>query len=75
MKPVEFEGANVVYAKDQPQYLPLPAQRTKEGVVTTCWEITDEEIEEIKINKKIFIRILTFNSSLQPILPSTQKID
>lgn len=27
MKPVEFPGVNVVFAKDQPEYMPLPAMK------------------------------------------------
>ena len=27
MKPVEFPGVNVVFAKDQPEYVPLPAMK------------------------------------------------
>ena len=27
MKPVEFAGVNVVFAKDQPEYVPLPAMK------------------------------------------------
>lgn len=27
MKPIEFPGVNVVFAKDQPEYMPLPAMR------------------------------------------------
>jgi len=27
MKPVEFEHQNIVFAKDQPEYQPLPALR------------------------------------------------
>lgn len=35
MKPVEFPGVNVVFAKDQPEYIPLPAmefQTTRRGL-------------------------------------------
>lgn len=27
MKPIEFPGVNVVFAKDQPEYMPLPAMK------------------------------------------------
>ena len=27
MKPVEFPGVNVIFAKDQPEYMPLPAMK------------------------------------------------
>ena len=39
MKPVEFKHQNVVFAKDQPEYQPLPALRldTPEGEVISCW--------------------------------------
>lgn len=70
MKPIDFEGANVVYAKDQPEYLPLPAKKEPDGKVTTCWELTDEEIEVILKTKKLYIQMLTFNNPLTPILPS-----
>jgi hypothetical protein len=32
MKPIEFKEKNVVFAKDQPQYQPLPALKTKESI-------------------------------------------
>ena len=37
MKPIKFKGYNIIYAKDQLDYVPLPAYRTKEGIVTSCW--------------------------------------
>ena len=70
MKPIEFEGHNVVFGKDQPEYLPLPALRTDDGTVITCWELTDDEIYEIVTKKKLWLQQLTFNKSLQPLLPS-----
>lgn len=27
MRPIEFKGQNIIFAKDQPEYLPLPALR------------------------------------------------
>lgn len=72
MKPIEFDHSNVVYAKDQPEYLPLPAHKTSDGTVTSCWELSDDEIMDICKSRKIFISQLTFNQPLQPILPSTE---
>lgn len=69
MKPIEFPGHNVVFAKDQPEYQPLPALRMPDGEVITCWEISDEELEEIVKTKRIYLSQLTFNQPLQPILP------
>jgi len=42
MKPIEFQEQNVVYAKDQPEYLPLPGLKNELGDLITCWELSDE---------------------------------
>ena len=73
MKPVEFEEMNVTYAKDQPEYLPLPVYRTVDGEVTSCWELSQEEIEQVMKTGKIYLTMLTFNQPLQPILLSLMK--
>lgn len=72
MNPVEPspppEGATlVVFAKDQPQYLPLPAYRTPDGVVLTEWEPTAEELQRILLGGRVRIWIYTFGRPLQPI--------
>lgn len=72
MKPVDFPEANVVFAKDQKEYLPLPAHKDADGVVNSCWEFTDAEIETILLERKIFISQSTFNQLLQPIRPHTE---
>ncbi|HYG03308.1 MAG TPA: hypothetical protein VD927_12740 [Chryseosolibacter sp.] len=71
MKPVEFPGHNVVFAKDQPEYQPLPALRIPgpQGEVITCWEMTKEELAEVMLTGRIYFKQLTFNGPLQPILP------
>ncbi len=69
MKPKEFKGQNVIFAKDQPEYLPLPALRLPDGEVITCWEFTDDEMQDVIKNKCMFIKQLTFNQPLQPIFP------
>jgi len=65
----------VVYAKDQPEYLPLPALKTEDGLVVTCWELTDEEVEQVVKNKKFYFSQLTFNQPLQPMRPVTDLSD
>lgn len=69
MRPLNFKQANITFAKDQPEYEPLPAYRSPQGEVITCWEFTEAEIREIKKNKVMFFRQLTFNNPLQPIQP------
>jgi len=68
MKPIEFKGHNVVFGKDQPEYQPLPALRLEDGTVITCWELSEEDLEKIRLSKKIYLEQLTFNRPLQPIL-------
>lgn len=51
MKPVEFPGVNVVFAKDQPEYIPLPAMKVPndpQGLIITKWQLSPEELERVK---------------------------
>lgn len=68
MKPVSFKGQNVVFAKDQPEYQPLPALIMPDGEVITCWELSDQEIEDVTKTKRIYLQQLTFNQPLQPVM-------
>lgn len=75
MEAIEFEGSNVVFAKDQPQYKPLPAHRDNDGVVTVCFKLEEHEKAEILLNGMLYVRIMTFDQPLQPILVLTEKPD
>lgn len=75
MKPIKFPGSNIVYAEDQPEYQPLPAMRMPDGMVITCWELSDEELKIVLKNRKIYIQLHTFNQPLQPILPLVELSD
>lgn len=70
MKPIEFDGQNVVFAKDQPEYQPLPARvsNNPERTVTSCWELTDEELAIVMATKRIYCGMFTFGQPLQPLL-------
>ena len=74
MKPMKFKNQNAVivgsYANDQPQYLPLPSHKTKEGIVTSCWSLTFWERVRIFFGAKIYWSQMTFNQPLQPQKPS-----
>lgn len=74
MKPIEFPEQNVVFAKDQPEYNPLPAHRTddRESAVTSCWELSDEDLAEIARTRRIYVTQLTFRHPLQPIRLGTK---
>lgn len=73
MKPLNFDGANVVFGANQPEYQPLPAHINEYGDVLTCWELSDEDIKAITENRCIWVGQLTFNQPLQPILVSATR--
>lgn len=57
MIPIKFPGMNAIFAKDQPEYLPLPALVVPgtEGAVISCWELSDEEIAILIETRKLYI--------------------
>jgi hypothetical protein len=68
---LELEGwSPVVYAKDQPEYLPLPSLKHADGRVMTRWRFTAEERKRIGSGADVFLQVYTFNQALQPLLPS-----
>lgn len=56
MKPVEFPGVNVVFAKDQPEYMPLPAMKIPndpQGFIITKWQLSNGNFSyEVRFDKK-----------------------
>lgn len=70
MKPVEFADQTVIFAKDQPEYQPLPAHVTHDGVVTSCWELDPLEVEALQSTRRLWLQMFTFGSAPQPILPT-----
>ena len=67
MKIIKFKECNVTYAKNQPEYLPLPAHKTDDGVVTSCWRLSVMERLKIALTGKVFVQVLTFRQRLQPL--------
>lgn len=69
MNPVRFPQQNVVFAKDQPEYLPLPAHvvtSEPERRVITCWELTLPERLKLLDTGRIYVTQMTFGNTLQP---------
>jgi hypothetical protein len=76
MKPVSpvVEGMKeVVFAKDQPQYLPLPAVICEDGTVISRWRLTLKERIKIFFTGDLWLNQMTFHKPLQPQLPSVDK--
>ena len=64
--PVEFPGFNTTYAKDQPEYIPLPVFRFHDGQVTSCWKFNWENRLRILFGGRVYLTQHTFNQPLQP---------
>lgn len=64
-----LESREVVYAKDQPEYLPLRAL-VSDGLkrrVISRWTLTEEERKAVAAGDDIFLMLLTHGYPLQPI--------
>ena len=57
----------VVYAKDQPQYIPLPVVKEADGRVTTRWKLTWKERLKVFLAGNVYLQVCTFNHPLQPL--------
>lgn len=58
----------VIFAKDQPEYNPLPAEVTPAGAVVTRWAPTAEERALLVAGVDVYVSQLTFGTPLQPLL-------
>ena len=77
MKPVEFKYQNVVFAKDQPEYMPLPALKldTPNGEVISCWGLSFKERLKILFFGKIWVSLVSYNKPLTPSYISVNRKD
>jgi len=77
MIPKKFPEANVTFAKDQPEYNPLPAFKnaSPEGEVITCWKLSFGERLRVLFSGEIWMCLLTFNKPLSPTVLTTNKKD
>jgi len=72
MKPIDFPEANAIFAKDQPEYMPLPAHRNREGIVTCCWRLSFWERLKLLFLGRVWHLQLTFDGAPQPHLIQVQ---
>lgn len=68
MKPIEFKYQNIVFAKDQPEYQPLPALKldSPQGEVIACWKMNWKEKLKVLITGRVWVNLLSFNKPLTP---------
>jgi hypothetical protein len=66
------EVPTVTYAENQPEYIPLPAYRTEDGMAVTRWRMTWRERLRVFLSGDLWLTILTFNGPLQPVMLDTK---
>lgn len=71
MEPIKFKHHNVIYAENQPEYLPLPAFRNDTETIS-CWRLTFKERIKILLGRPLWLRQMNFNQPLQPIMPTLE---
>ena len=74
MKPISpvvpgFNLPEVTFAKDQPEYIPLPAYRMQDesGTVVTRWRLSWMERLQVLLSGDLWLSVMTFHKSLQPV--------
>lgn len=74
MEPIEFKQQNVIFAKNQPEYIPLPAYRDNKygGRIFHCWKLSFKERFKILFTGKLWINVLNFKQAPQPIKPMVE---
>lgn len=73
---IEFPEQTIIYAKDQPEYRPLPAYKLPgdpEGTITFCWRLSWRDRLRVLAGGVLWHQVLTFNQPLQPQLLLTRK--
>lgn len=75
MKLIEFPEQTVVIAKDQPEYMPLPAYQFNDAErrIACCWKLSLWERVQLLFTGRIWHQVLTFGGPLQPQLLTVQK--
>lgn len=78
MKPITPEPREdakaVVFAKDQPEYIPLPAN-VRAPYVETKWKLTWRERLKVLRRGEFYLTVMTFSSPLQPLRPTVDRDD
>jgi len=69
MKPIPFKKQNIEIAKDQDEYLTLPARilQNREQEVVSCWKLSWRELLNLIFTRRIWLSCWTFGNPLQPI--------
>lgn len=72
MIPIEFEGSNAIFGKEQDGVNPLPCFFDGQNLVVSCWKLDADERREVLRTGRLFIGQMLGGTQLQPILPSVK---
>ncbi len=77
MKAIKFKHSNVIFAKDQPEYQPLPALKidSPQGEVISCWKMNWRERLKVLITGKVWLSLMSFKKPLTPSYLSVNRKD
>lgn len=72
MEPIKTDYSNITFKAEGCGDLPATLLENTEGghVVETVWELTDEEIERITRDRRLYLYIV--GAGVPPLLPSTE---
>lgn len=70
MTPATFLQAHLLYGDEQPEYLLVPGHFAA-GVATVCMEVSDADLEVIRVKRRVWIQIKTANGQIQPMRVSS----
>jgi hypothetical protein len=75
MKPIKFPEANVEFATEQDEYLPLPAYRDEspQGQVISCWKLSFWDRVRILFIGRLWVSLMMFGKPLTPSYFTTKK--
>lgn len=75
MKLINFPEQTTIIAKDQPEYVPMPAYQfhDPQGRIACCWKLSWKERFKLLWTGKIWHQVMTFNLALQPQLLTVAK--
>lgn len=75
MELIDGDAKAVVFAKDQPEYIPLPAVVYPDGKILTEWQPTEDERQRLARGEHVRLWIWTFGKPLQPVMLEVTSAD
>lgn len=72
MKPIKTDYSNIIYVAKGCNDLPATLIKSPCGKdeVETCWELTDEEVEQVVKDKRVYLYIM--GRSVPPLYMTTE---